>query len=49
MARYRFIRDTGAKAPQVLSVKQLFDANTGEIVVGQDIQSALDDAEGASC
>ncbi len=49
VARYRFIRDTGAKAPQILSVKQLFDANTGEIVVGQDIQSALDDAEGASC
>lgn len=47
--RYRFIRDTGAKAPQILRVKQLFDANTGEIVVGQDIQSALDDAEGASC
>lgn len=49
VARYRFVRDTGAKAPQILSVKQLFDANTGEIVVGQDIQSALDDAEGASC
>lgn len=49
VARFRFIRDTGAKAPQILRVKQLFDANTGEIVVGQDIQSALDDAEGASC
>lgn len=48
VSRFRFIRDTGAKAPQILRVKQLFDANTGEIVVGQDMQSALDESEASA-
>jgi hypothetical protein len=32
--RWSFLpgRDTGAKAPQILRVKQLFDPNTGEVV-----------------
>lgn len=46
--RWRFIRDTGPKAPQVLRVRQLFDANTGEIVAGQDVQSALDESEASA-
>lgn len=40
--RYRFLRDTGAKAPQILRVKQLYDCNLGKVVAGDDLQSALD-------
>ena len=40
--RYRFVRDTGAKAPQILRVKQLYDCNLGKVVAGDDLQSALD-------
>lgn len=45
--RYRFVRDTGAKAPQILRVKQLYDCNLGKVMAGDDLQSALD-AEAAS-
>ena len=48
VARYRFIRDTGAKAPQILSVKQLLDANTGKIMAGQSMQEALDESEASA-
>lgn len=44
--RYRLLLDTGPKAPQVLRVKQLFDVNTGKVMVGQSIEDALD--EGAA-
>lgn len=40
--RWRFVRDTGTKAPQVLRVKQLFDPNTGEVVTGEDVLDALE-------
>ncbi len=43
--RWRFVRDTGAKAPQILRVKQLLDVNTGEIVAGDAIREALDAVE----
>ena len=43
--RWRFIRDTGAKAPQILRVKQLLDVNTGEIVAGDSTREALDAVE----
>lgn len=46
--RYRFVMDTGAKAPQILRVKQLLDVNTGEIVAGDAAREALDRAEAAS-
>lgn len=44
--RYRFIRDTGAKAPQILRVKQLFDPNTGEVVTSDALAPALERAAG---
>lgn len=46
--RWRFVKDTGAKAPQILRVKQLLDVNTGEIVAGDEARAALDRAEAAS-
>ncbi|SBW10066.1 conserved hypothetical protein [uncultured Desulfovibrio sp.] len=45
VVRYRFVYDSGAKAPQILRVKQLYDCNLGKIVVGDDIQTALDAAD----
>jgi len=48
VARYRFVYDSGAKAPQILRVKQLYDCNLGKIVVGDDIQKALDDADASA-
>ncbi|MCQ4861133.1 hypothetical protein NE637_08225 [Desulfovibrio desulfuricans] len=45
VVRYRFVYDSGAKAPQILRVKQLYDCNLGKVVVGDDIQSALDSAD----
>lgn len=45
---YRLLLDTGPKAPQILHVKQLFDANTGKIMAGQTLEEALDAAEGAA-
>lgn len=45
--RYRFLRDTGAKAPKILRIKQLYDCNLGKVMAGDDLQSALD-AESAS-
>lgn len=49
VARYRFVCDTGAKAPQILAVKQLLDANTGKIMAGQGVQEALDASDAAAC
>lgn len=46
VVRYRLIRDTGAKAPQILRIKQLYDPNTGEVVAGDPIGPALEEAEG---
>lgn len=46
--RYRFVRDTGAKAPQILRVKQLYDCNLGAVVACEDAQEALDAADAAS-
>lgn len=48
VTRYRFIRDTGARAPQILSVKQLLDANTGKIMAVQNMQEALDESEASA-
>ena len=48
VVRYRFVTDTGAKAPQILRVKQLYDCNLGKIVVGDDIQEALDAVDAAN-
>ena len=45
VVRYRFVYDSGAKAPQILRVKQLYDCNLGKVVVGDDIQDALDAAD----
>ena len=45
VVRYRFVYDSGAKAPQILRVKQLYDCNLGKIVVGDEIQDALDAAD----
>ena len=45
IGRYRFVYDSGAKAPQILRVKQLYDCNLGKIVVGDEIQEALDAAD----
>lgn len=40
--RYRFLKDTGAKAPQILRIKQLYDCNLGKVMAGDELQSALD-------
>lgn len=40
--RWRFVRDTGAKAPQILRVKQLFDPNTGKVVTGENAMDVLE-------
>ena len=45
---YRLVKDTGPRAPQILHLKQLFDANTGKIMAGQTLEEALDAAEGAA-
>lgn len=47
-ARYRFMLDTGPKAPQILRVKTLYDVNTGKVMVTQTMQEALDEAEGVA-
>lgn len=47
-APYRLLHSTGPKAPQVLRVKQLYDANTGKIMAGQTVEEAIDAAEGAA-
>ena len=44
--RYRFMRDTGARAPQILSIKQLFDPNTGEVAAGETVGEAYEQADG---
>jgi len=46
--RWLFVKDTGAKAPQILRVKQLYDVNTGKVVAGDDLTDVLDAAEAAS-
>ncbi len=46
--RYRFMKDTGAKAPQILRIKQLYDCNLGKVMAGDELQSALDTSEAAS-
>ncbi|MEG2004576.1 MAG: hypothetical protein RR014_00940 [Bilophila sp.] len=46
VTRYRYIRNTGSKAPQILRVKQLFDPNTGEVVTGEALEHALNRGEG---
>lgn len=46
--RYRFVRDTGPKAPQILRVKTLYDVNTGVVMAGQTLEEALDEAEGGA-
>jgi len=43
--RYRFVRDTGPKAPQILRVKTLYDANIGKVVTEQDMADALDESD----
>ena len=40
--RWRFVRDTGAKAPQILRVKKLFDPNLGEVVAREDVLDVLE-------
>lgn len=45
---YRLVLDTGRKAPRILHVKQLLDANTGKIMAAQTLQEAIDAAEGAA-
>lgn len=44
--RWRFVRDTGARAPQILRVKQLFDPNTGEVMTGENVLDVLEREHG---
>lgn len=46
--RYRFFRDTGPKAPQVLRLTALYDLNLCDVAASQTFQEALDEAEGAA-
>ena len=45
LVRWHIVKLTGARAPQILRVKQLFDPNTGEICAAQPVRDALDEAE----
>lgn len=44
-ARYRFVGDTGPKAPRILRIKALYDVNIGEIMTGQELDDALDESD----
>lgn len=35
-SRYRLVKNTGAKAPQILRIKQLYDPNTGKVVATEN-------------
>ena len=45
VTRYRFARDTGARAPQVLGVKQLYDPNVDKVVAGEPVSEAYERAD----